>query len=62
MFDFDDEPCYMCGRNDRPDELLVCDHCEFAFCHVNCDNRLNSQFPENDWFCHDCTYNERHIS
>ena len=58
-FDYDDEPCYVCGLNDNGEELLICDHCEFAFCHVRCDRRLNGRFPTEEWYCEDCSLHRR---
>lgn len=55
-FDPNEEPCYVCGRNNDFDRLLECEECEAAFCHTYCDVRLESEFlPEGSWFCLSCS-------
>lgn len=56
---FDDQPCYVCGRDDRHDRLLVCDICEYACCHIECDQRLNGRLPSGNWYCNSCSISLR---
>lgn len=47
--------CYVCGRGDNENVLLICDNCDFYCCHIYCDPSLNNTIPEGDWFCRNCT-------
>lgn len=54
--DPDEEPCYICGRNNDFEHLLECEFCEYAYCHTYCDPRLNNrrELPEEAWYCASC--------
>ena len=46
--------CYVCGRGDHENVLLICDICDFYCCHIFCDPALNNTIPEGDWACRQC--------
>jgi hypothetical protein len=48
------ENCVVCTRNDNSDCLLVCDHCNYNICHIQCMNPPLEYIPEEDWYCGDC--------
>jgi len=49
----EDTACYICGKSDRQDVILLCDGCENE-CHMDCLVPPLTVVPEGDWFCPDC--------
>ena len=52
IVDLSDVGCYICGKNNEPENLLVCDRCHYNCCHYYC-NKLK-KIPEGKWFCKYC--------
>jgi len=48
-----DDYCLVCKTNDREDEQIVCEKCDFKIAHYQCLGF--SRIPEEEWFCPDCT-------
>ncbi|XP_041367333.1 uncharacterized protein LOC121381963 isoform X2 [Gigantopelta aegis] len=46
--------CYMCGRGDGEDCMLLCDNCDDAF-HTYCLIPPLSEIPSGSWICPRCT-------
>ena len=49
-----DEACERCGKDDRPAELLLCDHCDRGY-HMSCLTPQLASAPEGAWFCSGCS-------
>lgn len=54
--------CYVCGRGDNENVLLICDMCDFNCCHIYCDETLGNTIPEGDWFCRNCQQAQQAIN
>lgn len=48
------EHCITCNINDRPEFMLVCDHCNYNISHIQCLSPPIDYIPEEDWYCGDC--------
>ena len=47
--------CSVCQRNDRPEEILLCDRVGCTTeCHYDCSDPPLSAIPEGSWFCAAC--------
>jgi hypothetical protein len=44
--------CLICGNDEHPEDLLVCDHCQYNVCHYRCDGL--DEIPEGEWYCQLC--------
>lgn len=49
----EDEMCFVCGKGDAGDVLLLCDGCDNA-CHLECCNPARKKVPKGNWFCTEC--------
>lgn len=45
--------CQVCGTDEAPDTILLCDLCNQEF-HMHCLDPPLVQIPEGEWFCPDC--------
>ena len=50
--DLSDVGCYICGKNNEPENLLICDRCHKNLCHYYCNNL--KKIPEGNWYCSYC--------
>ena len=50
--DLSDVGCYICGKNNDPENLLICDRCHKNLCHYYCNNL--KKIPEGNWYCSYC--------
>ena len=46
--------CEVCGKGERPSELLLCDGCDLGW-HMGCVVPAVRRVPEGSWFCASCT-------
>ena len=51
---FDDNPCYVCNSFDDPYNMLICDKCNFQYCHYYCDGLKKLPKKNEKWFCYYC--------
>ena len=51
------ENCIICEQNNNTDCLLVCDHCNYNICHIQCMTPPLDYIPEEDWYCSNCQNN-----
>nr|XP_055048280.1 PHD and RING finger domain-containing protein 1 isoform X1 [Misgurnus anguillicaudatus]XP_055048281.1 PHD and RING finger domain-containing protein 1 isoform X1 [Misgurnus anguillicaudatus]XP_055048282.1 PHD and RING finger domain-containing protein 1 isoform X1 [Misgurnus anguillicaudatus] len=56
--DLDQTSCEVCGGRDREDRLLLCDGCDAGY-HMECLTPPLDAVPVEEWFCPDCTPNNR---
>ena len=45
--------CEVCGKDERPGELLLCDGCDLGW-HMGCATPAVRKVPEGAWFCAGC--------
>mmetsp|Transcript_23013 Transcript_23013/g.45496 ORF Transcript_23013/g.45496 Transcript_23013/m.45496 type:complete len:2218 (-) Transcript_23013:218-6871(-) len=45
--------CKVCGENDDPESILLCDGCPDEY-HMRCLKKPLSKMPEGDWYCPNC--------
>lgn len=45
----------ICDQNENTECLLVCDHCNYSICHIQCLSPPIDYIPEEDWYCNNCT-------
>lgn len=45
--------CQLCGRDDRHQDMLLCDGCDGEF-HMDCQTPPVPSVPEGQWFCGAC--------
>lgn len=50
--DDSEDICYICGKSNEPESLLICDKCESIFCHYYCAKL--DKIPEKKWYCEYC--------
>ena len=50
--DLSEVGCYICGRNNEPEKMLICDRCHANCCHYYCSNL--KRIPEGKWYCSLC--------
>eukprot|EP00457_Paulinella_chromatophora_P007271 gb/GEZN01007294.1/.p1 GENE.gb/GEZN01007294.1/~~gb/GEZN01007294.1/.p1 ORF type:complete len:421 (-),score=57.28 gb/GEZN01007294.1/:227-1489(-) len=48
-----DEICQRCGKDERPEETLICDICGRG-CHMYCSRPVVNKVPEGEWHCQQC--------
>ncbi|KAI0312283.1 hypothetical protein OF83DRAFT_1146906 [Amylostereum chailletii] len=53
--DSPEQPCEMCHKNDRGEEMLLCDGCDCGF-HMFCLDPPLLSIPKGQWFCHTCLF------
>lgn len=46
------EFCFICRKNDREEDQIVCEHCDYQIAHYYCIGY--SVIPEVEWFCPRC--------
>ena len=46
--------CEVCGKDDKPAELLLCDGCDMGW-HMRCATPQLKEVPEGEWFCAGCS-------
>lgn len=46
--------CEICGRPDREDVMLLCDHCNQGY-HMDCLSTPLTEIPEGSWYCDNCS-------
>eukprot|EP01029_Cantina_marsupialis_P000762 TRINITY_DN10565_c0_g1_i1.p1 TRINITY_DN10565_c0_g1~~TRINITY_DN10565_c0_g1_i1.p1 ORF type:complete len:475 (+),score=139.75 TRINITY_DN10565_c0_g1_i1:40-1464(+) len=55
--EYNDEPCYACGKSDNPSALVICDckenDCQRT-CHYYCDTPRMGKVPLGEWLCDKC--------
>ncbi|XP_051975657.1 PHD and RING finger domain-containing protein 1 [Xyrauchen texanus] len=56
--DLDQTSCEVCGGRDREDRLLLCDGCDAGY-HMECLTPPLDAVPVEEWFCPECTANNR---
>ncbi|CDH15710.1 related to Histone demethylase JHD2 [Zygosaccharomyces bailii ISA1307] len=49
----DDEGCVVCGRNNKPTKMILCDSCDKPF-HIFCLSPPLTSIPKGDWICNNC--------
>ncbi|CAF4744509.1 unnamed protein product [Pieris macdunnoughi] len=45
--------CYICYGKESPDEIILCDECNYGF-HMKCLDPPLKELPEEDWYCPSC--------
>jgi hypothetical protein len=50
--------CEECGKNDRGEEMLLCDGCDHGV-HTDCLDPPMVDIPEGDWFCPSCATSKK---
>lgn len=45
--------CKVCGKGDRPENILLCDNCDAEY-HIDCLDPPLKSIPEHEWFCPQC--------
>ena len=58
--DLSDVGCYICGKNNEPENLLICDKCHKNLCHYYCNNL--KKIPEGNWYCSYCLEEMKEIN
>lgn len=54
MIDEDsDDVCYLCDSDENPEQMMICDLCDFRVAHTYCCG-FGNQIPEDDWVCGYC--------
>ncbi|KAF8265161.1 hypothetical protein EI94DRAFT_1736530 [Lactarius quietus] len=48
-------PCEVCHKNDRGEEMLLCDNCDCGF-HMFCLDPKLTTVPRGQWFCPTCIF------
>ena len=46
------EVCYICKSNEREEEQIVCEMCDYEIVHYTCIG--HEKIPEEEWFCPGC--------
>ncbi|KAI0032364.1 PLU-1-like protein-domain-containing protein [Vararia minispora EC-137] len=49
------QACEICHKNDRGEEMLLCDGCDCGF-HLFCLDPPLSTVPRGKWYCHTCLF------
>ena len=49
-----DDVCYVCGLEDNPEQMIICDLCDYHVAHTYCCG-FGNRIPEGDWLCGYCT-------
>ena len=49
-----DNDCYVCERDNNPNNLLICDHCKKKCCHTSCLRPRLRYIPQDEWYCDFC--------
>ncbi|CAG4977879.1 unnamed protein product [Colias eurytheme] len=45
--------CYTCAGKESPEEIILCDECNYGF-HMKCLDPPLTKLPEEDWYCPSC--------
>ncbi|KAI0065783.1 hypothetical protein BV25DRAFT_1879666 [Artomyces pyxidatus] len=53
--DSGEQPCEICHKNDRGEEMLLCDNCDSGF-HMFCLDPPLLSVPKGQWYCPTCLF------
>lgn len=45
-----DDRCYVCSSDENPEQMIICDVCDYSVAHTYCLG-FGNQIPEEDWIC-----------